>query len=83
MAEKSPPDSQTASKGTARDKYTKELSENPRWQEAPQSGQATVIVGARPLKFPADWVDKTEDSLGTSIAIIGAEAFRAKGPDKS
>jgi hypothetical protein len=68
---------------TARDKYTKELSENPRWKEAPHTGQATVIVGARPWKLPANCVDVTSENLGKPVAIIGAEAFRAKVPDKS
>ena len=39
--------SPTASKGTAREKYMKEISENPKWEEAPKSGQAFGIVGAR------------------------------------
>ena len=37
----------TANKGTAREKYMKEISENPRFKEAPKSGQGFGIVGAR------------------------------------
>jgi hypothetical protein len=73
---------------TARDKYAKELSSNPRFVEAPHTGQATMIVGARPmslfqqLKMPENWVDVTEEESGTTYALIGAEAVRAKGPNK-
>ena len=34
--------------GTAREVYMKELSENPNFQMAPESGQTFCIVGARP-----------------------------------
>jgi hypothetical protein len=37
----------TASKGTAREAFMKELSQNPRFKEAGKSGEAFVIVGAK------------------------------------
>jgi hypothetical protein len=40
----------TAAKGTARERFTSELSKNPRCEEAPKSGQGFVILGARPSK---------------------------------
>ena len=39
---------QTASKGTARDKYMKLISENPRFVMQQPSGETLTIVGARP-----------------------------------
>jgi hypothetical protein len=44
------PMSTTDIKETAPEKYTRELSTNPQWQEAPKSGQTFAIVGARPAK---------------------------------
>jgi hypothetical protein len=38
----------TESKGTARERYERELATNPRFQEAPNTGQIICIVGARP-----------------------------------
>jgi hypothetical protein len=38
----------SAKRETGREGVTKEISENPRWSEAPNSGQGFVIVGARP-----------------------------------
>jgi hypothetical protein len=39
---------QIASKGTAREKYMKFISENPHWKLLSPSGQTLTIVGARP-----------------------------------
>jgi len=38
----------TAGKETARERFIKELSTNPRFKEAPKSGTGYVIVGAKP-----------------------------------
>jgi hypothetical protein len=40
----------SASGGTAREKFIRELSSNPRFKEAPKSGQGIEIVGAKPFK---------------------------------
>ena len=42
----------TESSESAADKYMKELSTNPRFPEAPKTGQTFGIVGARPVKRP-------------------------------
>jgi hypothetical protein len=39
---------QIASKGTAREKYMKAISESRGFKELPQSGKTLTIVGARP-----------------------------------
>ena len=39
---------QIASEGTAREKYMKSISENPRFRLLPKSGETLTIVGARP-----------------------------------
>ena len=38
------------SKETVRERYTRILSTNPRWHEAPKSGTTFIIGGVRPVK---------------------------------
>jgi hypothetical protein len=40
----------TASSATIREQLTKEISQNPKWREAPNSGKGYVIGGAKPIK---------------------------------
>jgi hypothetical protein len=50
---------------TMREAFERALSKNPhRWREAPRSGQATVIVGARPsgIKVANDDLDPQDIS---------------------